>query len=439
MAELPLLAVLGRPNVGKSTLVNRIIARAEAIVHAEAGVTRDRNYFMAEWRGKLFRVVDTGGLTGDDSFRFMPEISAQAFQALEEADAAVLLLDVKEGVTPGDLQIAEMARKSGKPVLAVVNKVDSTRRELDVAEFYRLGLGEPLPISAAHGLGIGELLDAILEQLPQREPEERPDERTVTIVGRPNVGKSSLFNRIIHEQRSIVSDMPGTTRDAIDTEVMIGDVPYRFIDTAGWRRRPRVTESVEYFSLVRVWRAIDRADIAILVIDASEGVTDQDQKIAARIRDDGKACVVALNKWDLIPREAEKEVVEDAQYQLRFVSYAPFVKISALEGKGMKALIGGAKAAYDGWTRHIPTSQLNSDIARIVNTNPPSSAGKPLRLYYVTQSRVSPPEFVFFVNDAKIVKPAYRRFLEHRLRDLFEFTGAPIRIAIRSRREHPGR
>ncbi len=233
--------------------------------------------------------------------------------------------------------------------------------------------------------------------------------------------------------------MPGTTRDAIDTEVMIGDVPYRFIDTAGWRRRPRVTESVEYFSLVRVWRAIDRADIAILVIDASEGVTDQDQKIAARIRDDGKACVVALNKWDLIPREAEKEVVEDAQYQLRFVSYAPFVKISALEGKGMKALIGGAKAAYDGWTRHIPTSQLNSDIARIVNTNPPSSAGKPLRLYYVTQSRVSPPEFVFFVNDAKIVKPAYRRFLEHRLRDLFEFTGAPIRIAIRSRREHPGR
>jgi GTP-binding protein len=436
MPKLPLVAVLGRPNVGKSTLVNRIIARSEAIVHSQAGVTRDRNYFEGEWRGKLFRVVDTGGMAGADESELTKKIVEQSLQALDEADIALLLTDVTAGVTPGDLQIAEGARKTGKPLLAVVNKVDSGRRELDVAEFYRLGMGEPLSISAMHGLGIGELLDAIFDLLPEPEDEQpEEEERTVAIVGRPNVGKSSLFNRLIRAPRAIVSDIAGTTRDAIDTSLRIGDREYRFIDTAGWRRRTRVTESVEYYSMVRVWRAIDRAQVVLLVIDASEGVTDQDQKIAARVAQDGTACVVVLNKWDLVPEEAAREALEDARYQLRFVAYAPFVRASALTGAGMKGLIGNLEKAHNNWTSRISTSLLNATLVREVNVNPPPSfRGRVMKLYYVTQSRVAPPEFVFFVNDAKLVKPAYRRFLERRIREHFDFTGTPLRIAIRSKK-----
>ena len=435
---LPLLAILGRPNVGKSTLVNRIIARSEAIVHGQPGVTRDRNYFKAEWRGRDFRVVDTGGLEGGNVPELSHRISEQAIQALRESDLALLLLDLKEGLTAGDLEIAEQARRMGKVLLPVVNKVDNLAREMELSDFYRLGMGEPIPISATHGLGIGELLDRIVELLPEPEEVQETGDRapTVAIVGRPNVGKSSLFNRLIRQERAIVSDIPGTTRDAIDTQVEIDGHIWEFIDTAGWRRRNRVTESVEYYSQVRVWRAIDRAQVAILAIDASEGVTDQDQKIASRIREDGKACVVVLNKWDLVPPESARDFLADAREQLHFVGYAPFITTNALKGGGIRRLIPAMEHAHTSWTRRVPTPQLNVALASAVNASPPPARrGKSMRLFYVTQARVSPPEFVFFVNDARMVTPSYERFLERKIRETYDFTGTPLRIALRSKRE----
>ncbi len=437
---MPLLAILGRPNVGKSTLVNRIIARSEAIVHGQPGVTRDRNYFKAEWRGREFSVVDTGGLEGGNIPELSHRISEQAVQALRESDLALLVLDLKEGLTAGDLEIAEQARRMGKLLLPVVNKVDNLAREMELADFWQLGLGEPIPVSATHGLGVGDLLDRVVELFPeQEEPEDEGSARTVAIVGRPNVGKSSLFNRLIRQERAIVSDMPGTTRDAIDTRVEIDGCIYEFIDTAGWRRRNRVTESVEYYSQVRVWRAIDRAQVAILVIDASEGVTDQDQKIASRIREDGKAAVVVLNKWDLVPGQAARDFLADAREELHFVGYAPFITTSALKGSGLGRLIPSVEHAFASRMRRVPTPQLNTAIAKAVNANPPpAKRGKSMRLFYVTQARVAPPEFVFFVSDARMVTPSYRRFLERKIRETYDFAGTPIRIAIRSKRETGG-
>ncbi len=435
---MPLVAILGRPNVGKSTLVNRIIARSEAIVHGQPGVTRDRNYFKAEWRGREFRVVDTGGLEGGNVPELSHRIGEQAVQALRESDLALLILDLKEGLTAGDLEIAEQARRMGKLLLPVVNKVDNLSREMELGDFWQLGLGEPIPVSATHGLGVGDMLDRVVELLPEEEEgsEEVDAARTVAIVGRPNVGKSSLFNRLIREERAIVSDMPGTTRDAIDTRVEIAGNVYEFIDTAGWRRRNRVTESVEYYSQVRVWRAIDRAHLAILVIDSSEGVTDQDQKIASRIREDGKACVVVLNKWDLVPGPAARDWLTDAREELHFVGYAPFITTSALKGSGIGRLIPAMEHAHASWTRRVATPQLNTAIAKAVNANPPpAKRGKSMRLFYVTQARVTPPEFVFFVNDARMVTPSYRRFLERKVRETYDFAGTPIRIAIRSKRD----
>ncbi len=436
---LPLVAILGRPNVGKSTLVNRIIARSEAIVHGQPGVTRDRNYFRAEWRAREFRVVDTGGLEGGNLPELSHRISEQAIQALRESDLALLILDVKEGLTAGDLEIAEQARRMGKTLLPVANKVDNPLKEMELTDFYRLGMGEPIPVSATHGLGVGDLLDRIVEMLPEAEQPAEAQQgsaRTVAIVGRPNVGKSSLFNRLIRQERAIVSSIPGTTRDAIDTRVEIDERIYEFIDTAGWRRRNRVTESVEYYSQVRVWRAIDRAQVAILVIDAPEGVTDQDQKIASRIREDGKACVVVLNKWDLVPGQAARELLADAREELHFVGYAPFITTSALKGSGIGRLIPAVEQAFASWTRRVATSELNVAVAKAVNANPPPARrGKSMRLFYVTEARVSPPEFVFFVSDARMVMPSYCRFLERKIRETYDFTGTPIRIAIRSKRD----
>ncbi len=435
--SLPLVAVLGRPNVGKSTLVNRFIARSEAIVHGQPGVTRDRNYFKAEWRGRDFRVVDTGGLEAGEVPELAHRIGAQAIQALRESDVALLILDLKEGLTAGDEEIAEQARRMGKVLLPVVNKVDNPAREMELGEFWRLGLGEPIPVSATHGLGVGDLLDRIVELLPEKGRDlEEPSAHTVAIVGRPNVGKSSLFNRLIRGERAIVSDMPGTTRDAIDTKVEIESQVYEFIDTAGWRRRGRVAESVEYYSQVRVWRAIDRAQLAVLVVDASEGVTDQDQRIASRIREDGKACVVVLNKWDLVPREATREFLEDAREELHFVSYAPFITTSALKGSGIGRLIPAMEHALVSWGRRIPTPQLNVAVGKAVNANPPpAKRGKSMRFFYATQARICPPEFVFFVSDARMVTPSYRRFLERKIRADYDFAGTPIRLVFRSKRE----
>ncbi len=437
-AHLPMVAVVGRPNVGKSTLVNRIVARSEAIVEKEPGVTRDRNYFMASWRGRDFLVVDTGGLDPDSGEELVRAIGRQALAAVQEADLVVMMVDAREGVTAADLEIAQVLRKTGKPLLLVANKVDNKRLEEGVVEWYSLGMGDPWPVSAMHGRNIGDLLDAVVEMLPEPEGAEVVDipETVVAVVGRPNVGKSTLFNALIREERSITSEVPGTTRDAVDTLLEMDGKRYRFIDTAGWRRRTRIKEGVEYYSLVRVWRAIDRAQVVLLVVDATMGVTDQDQRIAARIKEDGRACVVVLNKWDLVRGTGRgEEILMDAREKLRFVNYARFLRVSALTGAGLLKLFPAIDDARINWSSRVQTSHLNDLLHRILSQSPPPTRkGKRLQFYYVTQARTSPPQFVFFVNHPDLADASYERYLEHKLRETFPLEGTPIRIILRPRR-----
>lgn len=436
--DLPLVTIVGRPNVGKSTMVNRIVSRGEAIVEKVAGVTRDRNYFTATWRGRDFRIVDTGGLDPLSEEELTRAIGRQAMVAVEEADLVIMMVDATEGITGGDEEVAEALRRSGKPVILVANKVDNQRQEDEAVEWYSLGMGEPWPVSAMHGRNIGDLLDAIVEGLPEagEVAEEEAEETVVAIIGRPNVGKSTLFNRLLKQERSIISDIPGTTRDAVDTVLETDYRTYRFIDTAGWRRRSKVVEKVEFYSLVRVWRSIDRAQVVLLVIDGAQGVTDQDQKIAARIKEDGRACVVVLNKWDEVKKTGEaQERYFDAEEGLQFISYAPFLRISALTGSGTQRLLPAIDVAKRNWESRVPTAQLNDLLRRVLaQTPPPSRRGKRLQMFYLTQARTAPPHFVFFVNRPGLADPAYKRFLERRIRENFDFEGAPIRISLRSRR-----
>ncbi len=434
--RLPLVAVVGRPNVGKSTLVNRIAGRGEAIVERVPGVTRDRLYLTASWNGLDFVVVDTGGMEPGADDGLTRAVGEQALQAVRESNLVLFVVDAKEGVTPLDQEVAEVLRREGKPVLLVANKVDNRKEEARALEFYSLGMGEPYPVSAMHGRNVGDLLDLITERLPRVDVEEEvADETVVAIVGKPNAGKSTLFNRLIEEERAIVSEVPGTTRDAVDTVVERQGKRYRFIDTAGWRRKSRVKEKLEFFSLVRVWRAIDRAQVVLLVIDATQGVTDQDQHIAARIQEDGRACVVVLNKWDLIKGTGKAhEVVKDAEEKLHFVSYAPVISVSGLTGKGVEHLFPIIDSVRQSWGSRVKTSALNSMLREVLEkTPPPSKKGKRLNIYYVTQARTSPPHFVFFVNDPDLVNQAYARFLEKKIRELFGFMGAPIRLTFRPR------
>ena len=360
-ATLPVVAVVGRPNVGKSTLVNRIVGRREAIVEEHPGVTRDRKEIEADWAGRDFLLVDTGGwLAGGDSLD--AQVSRQAEKAIANADVILFVLDVTVGLTDEDDRVAEVLRRSGRPVVVVANKVDSATREVDAWTFARLGLGDPIAVSALHGRQSGELLDAVVERLPALpdEPEPAPEDAAakipgVAIVGRPNVGKSTLFNRLIGDERSIVHDLPGTTRDTIDTVVETDAGPVRFIDTAGMRRKSRIGEGAEYYSLVRALQAIDRADVACLVIDATEGVTHQDQRLAERIDAAGSPVVIILNKWDLLAAEKRAEVVDQAADRLAFLGYAPTVKISALSGKGAHKLIPAIDESISAYHRRVPT------------------------------------------------------------------------------------
>lgn len=438
--KLPLVAVVGRPNVGKSTLVNRIVERGDAIVESVPGVTRDRNYFTANWRGRDFRIVDTGGLDPVSEDVLTRAVGKQAMTAIEEADLVLMMVDAVEGITAADEEVAEALRKTGKPVILVANKVDNQRREDEAVIWYSLGMGEPWPVSAMHGRNIGDLLDAVVEGLPEPkgdgEAEELEGETVVAIVGRPNVGKSTLFNRLISEDRSIVSEIPGTTRDAIDTLVELDGELYRFIDTAGWRRRSRVKEGVEFYSQVRVWRAIDRAQVVLLVVDASQGVTEQDQRIAARVREDGRACVVILNKWDRVKAEGNpREFFEDAREELRHVAWAPFLRVSGLTGAGVKRILPAVKRARNTWESRIQTSHLNEMLHRVLaQVPPPTRKGRRLQIYYLTQARTAPPQFVFFVNRPDLADPSYERFLERKIRENFDFEGSPVRIVLRSRR-----
>lgn len=433
--SLPIVAVVGRPNVGKSTLVNRIVQSQDAIVHSMRGVTRDRSYHQADWNGVEFMLIDTGGieLATDDAFG--ESITRQAVIAAEEADAVLFVVDGSTGVTAGDEDVAKILLRSGKPVFLLVNKADTPGDETPIHEFWALGLDQPRAVSALHGHGTGDLLDDLVAVLPQGESEVREGEIGVAIIGRPNAGKSSLFNRLIGAERSIVSPVSGTTRDSIDTVIERDGVTYRLVDTAGLRRKSRIDESVEYYSFVRAMRAIDRADVALLVLDAAEGITDADQKVANFAEERGCAIVVLLNKWDLLADdEARDAIVKDVPEKLGFIGYAPMLRISALTGRGVDKLFAALDTVYTSYSQTISTSALNrflTDLREQGHTI--SRQGVHLRMKYGTQTRTSPPGFTFFANHPKLVDENYKRYLENRMREAFDFTGTPISLKFRQK------
>ena len=440
----PIVAIVGRPNVGKSTLVNRIAQTSEAIVHAARGVTRDRSYHEADWNGRNFLVVDTGGiepLKSDDVFA--TSIRDQALAAAEEAAVILFVVDGSTGVTEEDESVARMVKRLKKPTFLLVNKLDNPDRENDsLWEFYSLGVGDPIALSALHGHGTGDLLDQIVALLPPdgaAEPEENddPDMLSVAIIGRPNAGKSSLFNKMIGSDRSIVSDRAGTTRDTIDTVVERAGRRYKMVDTAGIRKKSTVYENVEYYSMVRGLRAIDRADVALLVIDASTGVTEQDQKVAGLAIERGCALVVLLNKWDLLKEDHEREaVMETVKRRLIMAPWAQYLRISALTGRSVEKIWAMIDAAAARRASRISTAQLNRMLTEMREFGHTVSDGKRrLRMYYVTQTGTKPPTFTFFVNYTDLVSDNFKRYVENRMRTAFDFSGTPIRLRYRKKEQ----
>lgn len=436
---LPIIAVVGRPNVGKSTLVNRIAQADEAIVHEMRGVTRDRSYHDADWNGVRFRLVDTGGIEMGDDDAFQGSIRNQAFEATKEADVIIFLVDGKTGINADDEEVARILRRSEKPVILVVNKMDTPGRDDGMWEFYQLGLGDPWPVSATHGNGTGDLLDEVVAHLRRlgldEDPEPEEPSINIAIIGRPNAGKSSLTNKMTDNDRSIVSDVAGTTRDAIDTLVEHNGTRYTIVDTAGLRRKSQIDEDVEYYGFVRAMRAIDRADVAILVIDSTLGLTDQDQRVASFAAERGCAMVIVLNKWDLVEGPDRKaEIRERISDRLTFVGYAPVVAISALTGKNVERIWTLVDEAYAHFSGTISTSKLNAWLTEIRETGVTVTKGKRvLRMKYVTQTSTCPPHFTFFVNRPDIVTDNYRRFLENRLRKSFDLTGTPISMKFKKK------
>lgn len=432
---LPIVAVVGRPNVGKSTFVNRIAGAQDAIVHEMRGVTRDRSYHEADWNGVHFTLIDTGGIEMGNEDAFQKSIRDQAIMATEEADAIVFLVDGKTGSSPDDLEVARILKRSGKPVMLAVNKMDAPGKEDGIWEFYSLGLGDPWPISSVHGHGTGDLLDEIVEHIKdvEVEEEEEADSINVAIIGRPNAGKSSLTNRLIGRDRAIVSDVAGTTRDAVDTTVEHDGKLYTIVDTAGLRKRTKIDEDVEYYSFVRAMRAIDRADVAILVIDATLGLTDQDQRVAGFAAERGCAMVVLMNKRDIVESGEElDELRETIKDRLVFVNYAPVISISALTGKGVLRIWDAVDTVYENFSSQVSTSKLNAWLQSIREFGHTVSKGKKvLKMKYVTQTRTCPPEFTFFCNHPELINDNYERFLENRLRQAFDLTGTPVRFKFK--------
>lgn len=432
----PVVAIVGRPNVGKSTLFNRLVGMRVAIVEDVPGVTRDRLYQDTDWQGREFTLVDTGGITGRPE-GLETEVRRQAELALLEADVILFLVDVREGLTADDFAVADLLRRSEKPVILVANKVDDFRDLSFLQEFYRLGLGEPFPISASHGLNIGDLLDKIVQLLPPKAGEEETRHSTrVAIVGRPNVGKSSLVNRLLGEERVIVSDIPGTTRDAVDTYLRRDDKAYTLIDTAGIRRRSRIGGTTERYGVQRALRAIDRAEVVLLVLDATEGVTEQDKKIAGYGHDKGKGAIIVVNKWDLIPKDSRTlDHYRKAVWQeLYFMDYAPVLFISALTGQRVNQVLPTVDEVIAQARQRVSTGLLNSVVRESVwLTPPPTVKGRAAKIYYATQVDVQPPTFVFFVNDPEALPASYRGYLEKQLRQAFGFRGTPLRLIFRTR------
>ena len=431
-SRLPLVAIVGRPNVGKSTLVNRIVGKRIAIVEERPGVTRDRKFLDAEWNGREFVIADTGGwLHGGEDLD--AQVSAQAERALRGADVAVLVVDVTVGATDEDSRVAALLRRVGVKTVMAANKVDGDTRDADVWEFTRLGLGDPSPVSALHGRGTGDLLDRIVALLPPEVPvtDEIDDDAAripgVAIVGRPNVGKSTLFNRLVGDERSIVHDEPGTTRDTVDTVVETAEGPLRFIDTAGMRRKSRIEEGTEYYSLVRALQAVDEADAALLVIDATQSVTHQDQRLAERVDAAGSPVVILLNKWELLDAEAREQLRDDVADRLGFLGYAPVLKISALTGKGVQKLVPALREALDAYGRRVPTAELNTVIQLAQSAHPPPRG----KVLYATQGATDPPTFTLFAN--RDLPASYLRYLERKIRERFEFGPTPLKLRVRTR------
>lgn len=441
----PIVAIVGRPNVGKSALFNRLIGERLAIVEDEPGTTRDRVYRTTDWRGIEFTLVDTGGLQDEEEIlaSSVAEIARrtrdQARSAISEADVIVFMVDSKSGLTSGDYDVADLLRRTDKPTILGVNKADNLERRDSVFEFYELGLGEPIAISALHGTGTGDLLDAIVEALPHAEEEEVEFEGpAIAIVGRPNVGKSRLVNALLGQERAIVSDVPGTTRDSLDTHLEWNGSPITLIDTAGIRRRGRVETGIEQYSVLRSMRAIDRSDVVLMVVDATEPFTAQDLHIAGYVEEQKKGIVVVVNKWDLIEKDnyTMDEYRAQAAKELVFVPYAPIAFISAKYGQRVHQVLDLALEVVKERKKRVPTAALNKMIREAIANHPPSSkSGKPIKFYYGTQVDIEPPTFVFFCSDPKAIHFSYRRYIENKLRESFSFTGTPIRISFRGRDE----
>ena len=434
LVDLPVLAVVGRPNVGKSTLVNRILGRREAVVQDVPGVTRDRVAYDALWAGRRFTVVDTGGWE-PDARGFAGRVAAQADRAIESADAVLLVVDATVGATATDEAVARVLRRGGKPVVLAANKVDDERTESDATALWSLGLGEPYPVSALHGRGSGDLLDALLEALPAAPPDrvsQPRGPRRVALVGRPNVGKSSLLNRLTGEDRAVVDPVAGTTVDPVDSLVDIGSETWRFVDTAGLRRRVRQAQGAEYYASLRTASAIEAAEVAVVLLDASEPISEQDQRVLSMVVEAGRALVLAFNKWDLLDADRRERLEKEVDRELQRVRWAPRVNVSASSGRGVERLAPALRTALASWEQRVSTGRLNAWLGEVVAaTPPPVRGGRQPRVLFATQAGTRPPRFVLFTTG--FLEPGYRRFVERRLREEFGFTGTPVDVSVRVR------
>jgi GTPase len=436
-AAVPVVAVVGRPNVGKSTLVNRILGSRQAVVEDTPGVTRDRVAYDALWRGRAFTLVDTGGwepaVEGADTLA--ARVAAQARVAVDAADAVLFVVDATVGVTDADASVARVLRRSGKPVVLAANKIDDTKAEPEVAALWSLGLGEPAPVSALHGRGSGDLLDLILDALPDApreadEPEGGP--RRVALLGRPNVGKSSLLNKLVGHERALVDAQAGTTRDPVDELVELGGTTWRFVDTAGIRRRFRENQGADYYAALRTAGALDRAEVAVVLVDASEPLTEQDLRIIAMVIEAGRALVIAYNKWDLVDEERQRYLEREIDRQLNNARWAPRVNMSAATGRHIDRLVPALEQALAGWETRVPTGRLNAWLTGLVAaTPPPVRGGRQPKILFATQAGIRPPTFVLFASG--FLEAAYRRFVERRLREEFGFEGSPVQVSVRVR------
>lgn len=441
--NLPIVAIIGRPNVGKSSLINRIIKKREAIVHGTPGVTRDRKYFTAVWNNKPFKLIDTGGIYTDEinseKIIFQKEIEAQVEQAVREADVIIFLVDGMEGSHPYEHNIAKMLRPLQKKIVVAVNKIDIVEKTNEANDFYQLGFSKIIPISALHGLGVGDLLDYVVEELPSKKPNKQTDSVQpikVAIVGRPNAGKSSLLNSLLNEPRVIVSPTAGTTRDSVSEEILREGRHFIFVDTAGIRKKAKVNDDVEYYSVNRAIKAIEEADICILVIDAQYGIEQQDKKIAEIIQQNGKGCILAINKWDLVKKDTTTldRFTDFIRRQIAYLSYAPLVFISALTKQRVPNIYKETTAIFDSYSRNIETAKFNKALAYIVSANPPKMyKGKQLKIYYGTQIKNSPPTFLLFVNNMKFMQKNYLTYLEKQLREALALYGTPLRFVFRNK------